>query len=108
MTVSVKTEKRRAAALVFLRSAGRWVEAHEIAVFLDCNVDAATRALAPAFESKLIERKHIHGGAGGSKLFWRMARVQEAASRFSIDWPPGFVFQYDTIAVASLDGWSAN
>lgn len=92
-------------AEAFVRHADRWVTAAEVCAFLGQNVETVGAALAHAVARGEIERSHIQGGNGGSKLQWRL-RVQQLEPPpkiFTVDWPPGFVPRFDTVSVAAYE-----
>ena len=92
-------ERRRSAALKLLRSSDGWVPSQDLATFIGCSRDDVTRALAAPLNAGEIERQHIQGGSGGSKLSWRIAQPKPDGRSFSIDWPPGFTPQFDAVKV---------
>lgn len=93
-------------AEAFVRHAdGRWVAAANLCAFLGVEVETTGMALAHAVARGEVERRHVQGGAGGSKLQWRL-RSQEpepAPKIFSIDWPPGFVSTFATVVVPAYE-----
>lgn len=94
---------RRAEA--FVRHAGRWVSSKELSEFIGTNVETAGMALSYAVAHGVIQRRHKHGGSGGSLLEWRLAELQPepAIKLVNTDWPPGFVSQFDKVVVPSYE-----
>lgn len=90
---------RRKQALAFIRTAGGWVTAKALTEFLGVDVTQVSRALLGAVSDGTIERQHVQGGSGGSKLSWRLAERRTEPPVFSIDWPPGFKSIFDSVSL---------
>jgi hypothetical protein len=83
----------------YLKHQAGWVTNSELATHLGYTPGLLTKLLQPLVDSGELNRKRC--GKGGI-LHWRAALVAPA-KRFSIDWPPGFVPQFDTVAVPAYE-----
>ncbi len=108
-----KPETRADMAIDFIKgrlrcqASGSWLANTEVAQFLGCRPNAVSCSLKAAVNAGLLERSTTSGGY----TQWRIASTKprrskraSAASTFVIDWPPGFVPQFDKVKVAAWDG----
>lgn len=89
------------------REPGAWVLNTEVCAHLSVKANAMVPSLAPAEAKGLIERS-----LNSSRLTqWRLpvqkprraAQPKIDVPRFGIDWPPGFVSQFDTVRMPDYE-----
>lgn len=80
----------RAQAERHLRDVDRWVSSADLAKHL-----AVSRKDVTAILSVSIARGTVKKSVSGDLVYWRLVDETTRATRFVLDWPPGFVSVFD-------------
>lgn len=89
---------RHTQALRYLRAMNDWVGTRELADHLALDRTLIAGNLAVSLRSGVVEKRTGPGRA----VEWRIA-PPAPLRRFSIDWPRGFVSQFDTVVVPAYE-----
>lgn len=88
---------------------GAWVPNTEVCAALGVPTNAIRPSLTPAVDAGLVERSLCDGGYTQWRMAFLKPRRKPALAktvepkRFSPDWPPGFVSQFDAVQVPSYE-----